>query len=74
MSNSESRLPAYDELNVIDRAHKALQMFGWSCGDMSYAYRGQVIWHVSAHRGEDRIIIRALSQAAAWDEALRQAG
>jgi len=73
MSNPESRLPAYDEVNIIDRAHKSLHLLGWNYGEMAYRFRGRFIWHISAHRGEDRIIVRANTQAAAWDEALRQA-
>jgi hypothetical protein len=32
------------------------------------------VWQVYAHRDEQRIVVRALSKAHAWDEALRQAG
>jgi hypothetical protein len=56
--------------NPIDRAHKLLAILGWSFGDIRH--RG--LWQVFAHRDDDRIVVRAPTQAAAWDEALRQAG
>ena len=62
-------------INPIDRAHKLLALLGWSFGDLCYRDRGEpAVWQVYAHRDEDKIVVRAPTQAAAWDEALRQAG
>ena len=58
----------------IDRAHKLLRLLGWSFGEMCFQGREQPVWQVFARRDADRIVVRAPSQAAAWDEALRQAG
>jgi len=46
-------------------------LLGWSFGDLSDT-RGT--WTVYAHRAEQRIVVRASGQAAAWNETLRQAG
>ena len=60
--------------NPIDRAHKLLRLLGWSFGDMCYRQNGRDNWQVFASRDADKIVVWAPTQAAAWDEALRQAG
>jgi hypothetical protein len=55
----------------IDRAHRLLALLGWSFGDTYYRDRGELpVWQVYAHRDDDKIVVRASTQAAAWDEAL----
>lgn len=60
--------------NPVDRAHHFLHLLGWSCGDSCFRVSGKPpVWTVYAHRDTQRILTRAETQAAAWDEALRQA-
>jgi hypothetical protein len=66
--------PGMSKPNPIDRAHKLLRLLGWSFGEMCFQGREQLVWQVFARRDADRIIVRAPTQTAAWDEALRQAG
>lgn len=61
-------------MNPIDRAHKLLALLGWSFGEMSHLHAGRTTWQIYAHRNQDRIIVNAPTQAATWDEALRQSG
>jgi hypothetical protein len=58
----------------IDRAQSLMRTLGWSFGDVCYAQGQSHVWQVDALRDQDRIIARAHTQSAAWDEALRQAG
>ena len=60
--------------NPIDRAQRLLRTLGWSHGDMSHWQDGRQVWQVYARRDEDRVVVNAWTQDAAWDEALRQAG
>jgi len=58
----------------VDRAQRLLGILGWSYGDLSYRRRdGHCVWQVYAQRSGERIVARAWTEVAAWDEALRQA-
>ncbi len=56
-----------------DAAYSLLHDAGWKIGDTTYADpdSGRLVWMVYAHRGEQKIVARAESQAAAWNEAVR---
>ena len=59
---------------TTDDAHTRLHDAGWSVGDIqTIDLAGRCVWHVYAHRAEQRILARAPSQAEAWREAWRQA-
>ncbi len=59
---------------TIDDAQANLHLAGWSVGDIqTLDLEGCTVWHVYAHRGEQRILARAPTQAEAWREAWRQA-
>jgi hypothetical protein len=60
--------------NPIDRAQRLLRTLGWSYGDISHWQDGRQVWQVFAYRDNERIVVNAWTQGAAWDEALRQAG
>ena len=59
-----------------DAAYSLLHAAGWSIGDTAYRDpdSGRPVWLVYCHRGEQQIIAKAESQAAAWNEAVRLAG
>ncbi len=60
---------------TIDDAHSQLHAAGWSIGDIATLdFAGRRVWHVYGHRGEQRILARAPTQAEVWREALQQAG
>jgi hypothetical protein len=67
----EDRLP--DE-PTIDEAAALLHRAGWSAGDLAIKAAAGVIWTVFAHREEQRIVIRAQTQQAAWQCAADAAG
>ena len=59
---------------TIDDAHARLHAHGWSVGDIATLdFAGRRVWHVYAHREEQRILARAPTQAEAWAEAWRMA-
>jgi len=58
-----------------DAVYLLLHSAGWSIGDTAYtdSDSGQLVWLVWAHRGEQQIVAKAESPAAAWSEAARLA-
>ena len=51
-----------------------MRHFSWSVGDIATLdLAGRRVWHVYGHRGEQRILARAPTQAEAWREAWRLA-
>jgi len=59
---------------TTDNAHTRLHAAGWLVGDIeTLDAAGRHVWHVYAHRGEQRILARAPTQAEAWGDAWRQA-
>lgn len=56
---------------IIEIAHDELDRLGWSAGDVALTTAAGVAWMVFAHRGEHRIVVKAASQATAWQEAAR---
>ena len=61
---------------LSDAAYSLLHAVGWSIGDTAYRNPAtrRLVWMVYCHRGEQRIVAKAQSQAAAWNEAVRMAG
>lgn len=60
---------------LSDAAYSLLHAVGWSIGDTAYTDPdiGRLVWMVYCHRGEQQVIAKAESQAAAWNEAVRMA-
>ena len=57
---------------TIDDAHTQLHTAGWSVGDIeTLDLAGRRVWHVYSHRGEQRVLARASTQAEAWAEVRR---
>ncbi|HEX3999418.1 MAG TPA: hypothetical protein VHX65_12780 [Pirellulales bacterium] len=61
------------EAKTVDECSNVLHRLGWSCGDMAFNDGRAVVWQVFAHRGDQRIVVRAPRQGEAWAAATRQA-
>jgi hypothetical protein len=59
--------------DTIDACQARLHTAGWSIGDMAVRTSEGVMWVVLAHRGDERVVAKAPSQATAWKEAARLA-
>jgi hypothetical protein len=59
--------------SAVDTCQTILHDRGWSCGDMAFNDGREVVWQVFAPRGDQRIVVRAPTQGAAWLAAAEQA-
>ena len=59
---------------TVDDSQARLHAAGWSVGDIeTLDAEGRKVWHVYAHRDDQRILARAPMRAEAWADALQQA-
>jgi hypothetical protein len=65
--------PPNEPSGSVDASCAALHQLGWSCGDLAFDVRERPVWQVFAHKGEQKIVTRAASQADAWWAAVDQA-
>ncbi len=65
--------PSDEPSATVDTCAAALHCLGWSCGDLAFDEGNGLVWQVFAHNGEQKILVRAASQADAWSAAADQA-
>jgi hypothetical protein len=56
---------------TIDACQARLHGEGFSIGDMAVRATKGTMWVVFAHRGKERLVAKARTQATAWREAVR---
>ena len=59
--------------STSDDSYAVLHQLGWSCGDTAFRDGATLVWQVYAHRGEQSILVRAMTPREAWRLAAEQA-
>jgi hypothetical protein len=61
------------DTGAVDECHDRLHRVGWSVGETCFQTDAGVVWQVDGTNGENRLLARAPTQAAAWRQAVEQA-